>query len=120
MTTLDHAVPTSKLPTTGPVGPPPSANGTSPEAQDNGTATNLALTDLGNGKRFAADHGAIARYCHPWGKWLFWDGTRWRIDDTGRAMALAKQTILGLFRWAEKQIKALADDESPEAKVKVA
>jgi hypothetical protein len=80
----------------------------------------VCLTDLGNGKRFATDHSAIARYCHPWQKWLLWDGKRWRIDDTGRAMALAKQTILGLFRWAEKQIKLVADDESPAAKIKVA
>jgi putative DNA primase/helicase len=80
----------------------------------------IPLTDLGNGKRFAADHGEIVRFCHPWGKWLIWDGKRWRIDDTGRVMALAKQTILGLFRWAEEQIKLLADDESPDARIKIA
>jgi putative DNA primase/helicase len=80
----------------------------------------ILLTDVGNGKRFAAEHGSIARFCHPWSKWLLWDGTRWRIDDTGRAMALAKQTILGLFRWAAKQIESLAGDESDEAKSKAA
>lgn len=77
------------------------------------------LTDLGNGRRFAADHGKIVRYCHPWLKWLVWDGMRWRIDDTGRVMALAKQTILGLFRWAEKMLKLLAEDDSPEAAIMV-
>ena len=75
-----------------------------------------ALTDLGNGRRFAADHFKIARYCHPWGKWLLWDETRWRLDDTGRVTALAKRTVTGLYRWAEKQIRLLAHDEGPEAK----
>lgn len=91
-------------------------NGHARGGEDNGhVAADVCLTDVGNGKRYVADHGAIVRYCHPWKKWLIWDGMRWRIDNTGRVMALAKRTILGLFRWAEKQIRSLAEDESPEA-----
>jgi putative DNA primase/helicase len=78
------------------------------------------LTDLGNGRRFAADHSSIARYCHPWGKWLLWDGKRWRIDDTGQATELAKQTILQLFTSAEQQVRLLREDETLEGKARLA
>lgn len=78
----------------------------------------VQLTDLGNCKRMAAEHGKIIRYCFAWGKWLVWDGRRWKIDDTGYVMLLAKRTIMGLYAWAEKQLKLLANDDSRESKVK--
>jgi putative DNA primase/helicase len=62
------------------------------------------LTDKGNGQRLVDDHGAVLRYCHPWRKWLCWDGRRWRPDDTGEIQRRAKDTIDGLFRWAEAQV----------------
>lgn len=31
------------------------------------------------------------RYCHPWRRWLIWDGKRWAEDRTGAAMRLAMQ-----------------------------
>jgi hypothetical protein len=34
-------------------------------------------------ERLADRHGANLRYCHPWGKWLVYDGTRWRVDVRG-------------------------------------
>ena len=46
------------------------------EIDGHDTAGLVCLTDVGNGKRFAADHHAIVRYCHPWKKWLIWDGIR--------------------------------------------
>ncbi|MBA4107638.1 MAG: hypothetical protein C0485_18040 [Pirellula sp.] len=49
------------------------------------------LTDLGNGRRFARLYGQTVRYVHNWGKWLVWDGTRWRLDDRGVVMSLAKE-----------------------------
>ncbi|MEA3367720.1 MAG: phage/plasmid primase, P4 family, partial [Planctomycetota bacterium] len=48
------------------------------------------LTDLGNSQRLVAAHGDDMRYCHPWGRWLVWDGRRWREDDAGLAEARAK------------------------------
>jgi P4 family phage/plasmid primase-like protien len=48
------------------------------------------MTDTGNGRRFVHYFGDQVRYCHPAGKWLVWDGRRWRWDCTGRAMHLAK------------------------------
>ena len=51
------------------------------------------LTDLGNAERLAARHGKELRYCGAWGKWLSWDGRRWRYDDTGAACRLAAETV---------------------------
>ena len=84
-----------------------------------GDADEICLTDTGNGKRYVAEHGAIIRYCHPWKKWIIWDGMRWRIDDTGYAMLLAKGTILGLFSWAQKQISFLAKSQGQGAAAKL-
>lgn len=55
-------------------------------------------TDYGNAERLAAWHGQDLRYCHPWGKWLAWDGRRWAPDATAEVMRRAKLTarmILG-------------------------
>jgi|GEM_PF-5133967 len=80
----------------------------------------LAFTDLGNGQRFARDHGGNTRYVEDMGKqkWLVWTpqdsdpatvadyvddapvasverihgGGHWRLDRTGEVMRLAKGT----------------------------
>jgi P4 family phage/plasmid primase-like protien len=49
-------------------------------------------TDIGNGERLIARHGCDLRYCHPWRRWLVWDGRRWAKDDTGGSAARAKNT----------------------------
>ena len=49
-------------------------------------------TDVGNAQRFAAQHGADVRYCYAWKSWLFWDGSRWKIDDSGEIERKAKKT----------------------------
>jgi putative DNA primase/helicase len=63
-------------------------------------------TDMGNARRFAADHGADAHYVHDWKKWLFWDGKRWAIDRTGKAERRAKQTVKRLFDEADKEFRS--------------
>lgn len=72
-----------------------------------------SLTDLGNGKRFAAMHQGRALYVSQWG-WLLWDGRRWARDEDGGAMRLAVQVVKALYREAsnadsEKERKAIAD-----------
>jgi putative DNA primase/helicase len=57
-------------------------------------------TDLANGKRFANLMSDSARFCHPWGKWLVWDGTRWKIDDSGAVLQLAKQVPESIWKEA--------------------
>ncbi|MDE2100353.1 MAG: hypothetical protein KGL39_24085 [Patescibacteria group bacterium] len=44
---------------------------------------NLAL-------RFTARHGDRLRYVAKWGKWLEWDGTTWRPDETMRSFDLVR------------------------------
>jgi putative DNA primase/helicase len=49
-------------------------------------------TDLGNAGRLVSAYGRDLRFCHPWQKWLVWDGKRWAIDQTGEVERLAKRT----------------------------
>ena len=60
----------------------------------------LALTDIGNGQRLAARHGADLRYCRAWEKWLIWDGQRWQKDDTGEIDRRAKETAQHIYQEA--------------------
>jgi P4 family phage/plasmid primase-like protien len=61
------------------------------------------LTDLGNARRFVRQHGADVRYCHPWGKWLVWDGHRWVSDKTAAVHRLAKRTLTSIYGEAEAE-----------------
>ncbi len=40
--------------------------------------------------RFAERHASDLRYVAAWSRWFFWDGTRWKADDTLRAFDLAR------------------------------
>ncbi len=71
--------------------------------------TPIQFTDYGNARRFAKQHGDQVRYTQERG-WLIWDGKRWAEDKTGAVMRLAKQTVKGLFREAEK-----AEDQAKAA-----
>jgi putative DNA primase/helicase len=62
------------------------------------------LTDVGNGKRLAARHGADLRHCHPWRKWVSWDGRRWMPDATATATSRGKETVASLAQWAARQV----------------
>jgi putative DNA primase/helicase len=64
-------------------------------------------TDVANAERFAEQHCATLRYCHPWGSWVVWDGKRWMKDRTGEAMRRAKQTVRSIYLEASRL-------ESPE------
>ena len=63
----------------------------------------IRLTELGNAERLVAWHGADLRYCHPWGKWLVWDGRRWEVDATAEVMRRAKQTVRALYGEAQNE-----------------
>jgi len=65
-------------------------------------------TDTGNAERIADRHGANLRYCYPWGKWLVYDGARWRVDDRGAVVRLAKDTARSIF----EEAKEAPDDEA--------
>jgi putative DNA primase/helicase len=70
----------------------PSANGHGDHLPDE-----FRLTDLGNAERLITRHGADLRFCHPWGKWLLWDGTRWKIDASGEVARLAAETVRAIY-----------------------
>lgn len=66
-------------------------------------------TDLGNVRRFVAQHherlrSILSKRSNPWYLWL---GTHWDPDRTGEAMRLAKQTVRSLHLEAEQ----LTDEE---------
>src|SRR5215213_3275900 len=66
-------------------------------------------TDTGNAERLADRHGTNLRYCYPWGKWLVYDSTRWRVDDRGAVVRLAKETATDeaakrLGKWASSSL----------------
>jgi putative DNA primase/helicase len=79
------------------------------------------LTDTGNALRLVRDHGLDLRHCHPWRKWLAWDGRRWRLDDSGEAVRRAKATVKGLYDWAAAKVVELkAGGNDPAAQARLA
>jgi hypothetical protein len=82
-------------------GPAPHGNGT-PLADDQ-----PHLTDHGNAVRLVRRHGRDLRYCHPWKRWLVWDGARWREDDTGEPTRRAVQTLRVHFGIAAAEVDAV-------------
>jgi putative DNA primase/helicase len=46
-------------------------------------------TDAGNAEVFVAAYGDQVRYDHARGRWLVWDGHRWRPDGDGAAQRMA-------------------------------
>ncbi len=70
--------------------------------------TLFPFTDSGNAERFEAVHGGDFRHCGAHGKWFFWDGSRWAIDDAGRASHAAKAVARRLYNEA-----STLDDDTP-------
>ncbi len=55
------------------------------------------FTDAWNAKRLVARHGGELRYCHPWRRWLVWDGKCWKKDDVGEVYRRAKDTVRAIY-----------------------
>jgi putative DNA primase/helicase len=62
-----------------------------------GISSEEHLTDVGNAHRFVTQNGRDVRFCHNWRKWIFWDGSRWRVDETGEIERRAKDTVRKLY-----------------------
>jgi putative DNA primase/helicase len=75
------------------------------------TSSGPHLTDMGNAQRFVCDHAADVRYVHPWKKWLVWDGTRWKIDDTGEVARFAKTTVKKMYDDAAVMLERLKGED---------
>jgi primase-polymerase (primpol)-like protein len=84
---------------------PEASNGAAPRPTSPAGKPYRHETDDGNAKRLVLEHGADLRHCHPWGKWLCWDGCRWRLDDSGEATRRAKRTLADLFTWTLAEMR---------------
>lgn len=79
--------------------PPPTAE---PEGNEDRHRPTIAMgadqpafeirSELGNAEEIVRQHGADLRHVVSWGKWLAWDGARWKLDASGEARRRAKQT----------------------------
>lgn len=67
------------------------------------TEPSETLNDSGNADRFVEQWGADVCWCDPLARFFIWDGRRWVLDDTGRAMNLAKMTARLIYEEARKQ-----------------
>ncbi|MGI9073255.1 MAG: DNA primase family protein [Bryobacteraceae bacterium] len=72
----------------------------SKEAPRSDRLWSFPFTDLGNSERLIDIHGADLRYCHPWRKWLVWDGQRFKLDATAELVRRAKDTTRRMFSTA--------------------
>jgi putative DNA primase/helicase len=59
-------------------------------------------TDWGNARRLAKRHGDDLLYCHPWRKWMVWDGQRFCVDDVAEVMRRARDTVYSIYGEALK------------------
>ena len=59
-------------------------------------------TDIGNAQRLVHLFGEDLRYCTAWGRWLVWDGKRWRVDDTAAVWRFAKETAVSIYGEAKR------------------
>jgi P4 family phage/plasmid primase-like protien len=95
-------------------GPVPSTNGDGDDGSLDATLAGKPRTDYGNAERLVARHGHNLRYCHPWSKFLRYDGRRWIIDDIGAVHRLAKNAARKVIR------EASTIDDKDERKAHVA
>lgn len=73
------------------------------------TPTTFPLTEQGNAERLLARHGQDLLYAA--GRWYVWDGTRWRLDDTGEVRRRAVDTVRAIYEEAAQT----ADDAERKA-----
>lgn len=82
------------------------------------------LTDRGNARRVALQHGQDVRFVTSWGAWLVWDGRRWRRSDAPAVRGIVTQVIEGMFREATDRMYEVANqlagaDEGKQEELKV-
>lgn len=75
-------------------------------------------TDLGNAERLADAGEGKLKYCPQLDCWLAWDGGRWRVDEDGVALRVAKAVTRGIY--AEAQAEPDADRRAKLARWAVA
>lgn len=66
-------------------------------------------TDAGNAARLLAEHGHELRFVAVWGRWLFYDGRRWRLDH---AETLASNAAAGIGRRLVERVPEVYGDDA--------
>lgn len=61
---------------------------------------NYDMTDTGNAHRMYDKFGNIIKYSYNRRKWMYWDGKRWRIDESGEIKKLADMVCEDIKREA--------------------
>lgn len=82
--------------------------------KDNKKSKNFEWTDTGNGQRLAYYYGDTVRYSANRGKWYFWDGKAWRLDDTQEIRRIADKVIAKM----KKEAFAIEDDDKRDEYIK--
>lgn len=68
-------------------------------------------SDLGNARRLVRQFGDRLHFVHPWNRWLVWDGRRWKLDEEGRILQLARDVVRAIGKEASEE----AEPESRKA-----
>lgn len=71
------------------------------------------LTDLGNARRFVAQHGDHVRSISK-KHWYIWESTHWMPDETGRVERMAKDVVRSIYTEATH----MADSQNRDALLK--
>jgi len=89
-----------------------------PESEVNRIAISVAKwhpatheTDLGNAERLVKAHGEDLRFCTDYGKWLYWDKTRWLIDDKAQTRVMPRATHTVRTIYLEVEVGNEPDDQ---------
>lgn len=77
----------------------------------------VKYSDSALADRFVADFGETVRYVDAWGRWLMWDGQRWRMDDTRKAWDLSRKVCNAASQEAERTIENAKDAQRVATKV---
>jgi putative DNA primase/helicase len=78
--------------------------------------SNFACTDLGNADRFIHRYGDKVRYLEDIGRWLFWDGTRWKLVQFSKIFGMARKTVKSIYDEArDSVVKPVARDLAAHA-----
>jgi putative DNA primase/helicase len=62
----------------------------------------MQCTDLSNVDLLVKAHGEHMRFVPEWGKWLIWDGHRWRTDITGQIIRWMSVIVRKKYYWSQK------------------
>ncbi|MEM7244622.1 MAG: phage/plasmid primase, P4 family [Acidobacteriota bacterium] len=72
------------------------------------------LNDIANGARLVEEHSRQIRHTSASG-WLVWDGMRWRKDELGETMELAKETAAGIRAEVQAILGRMPDEKRARA-----